>query len=295
MSDEDALLAAIAAHPDEDTPRLAYADWLDEHDRPVRAEFIRVQVEIARKQETLPRVLLNRHVDLFKRNQELIDNHREELLGPLAKLPDTVKVEFHRGFISELTVDFEQLLNLQPEQFLRRGPFPEITVTDVAWWLHQVEPFARELYWVSAIEMQSARRSEPITLDRFEVAEGFAFNGPFDRLRSLNLEGCRTGDIGAGAIAGTAYFDHFPGLIDLDLSNNEITDDGVEALVASPLWPRLRSLVLGGNPISDLGAETLANAAGTSRLEHLNLRFTDIGQPGHQALTAHFGGRVQLF
>jgi uncharacterized protein (TIGR02996 family) len=31
VSDEDALLAAIREHPDEDTPRLAYADWLDEH------------------------------------------------------------------------------------------------------------------------------------------------------------------------------------------------------------------------------------------------------------------------
>jgi uncharacterized protein (TIGR02996 family) len=34
MSDEAALLRAVAAHPDEDTPRLAYADWLDEHPPP---------------------------------------------------------------------------------------------------------------------------------------------------------------------------------------------------------------------------------------------------------------------
>jgi uncharacterized protein (TIGR02996 family) len=43
MSDEEALLAAILAHPDEDTPRLMYADWLDEHGQPERAEFIRIQ------------------------------------------------------------------------------------------------------------------------------------------------------------------------------------------------------------------------------------------------------------
>lgn len=46
MSDEPALLAAIRAHPYEDTPRVAYADWLDENDRPERAEFIRVQIEL---------------------------------------------------------------------------------------------------------------------------------------------------------------------------------------------------------------------------------------------------------
>ena len=45
------LLREIAARPDDDTLRLAFADWLDEHgDRPDdadRAEFIRVQCELA--------------------------------------------------------------------------------------------------------------------------------------------------------------------------------------------------------------------------------------------------------
>lgn len=53
-ADEHALLAAIIAHPDEDTPRLVYADWLDEHadslsgrdpaEIRARAEFIRGQI-----------------------------------------------------------------------------------------------------------------------------------------------------------------------------------------------------------------------------------------------------------
>jgi uncharacterized protein (TIGR02996 family) len=48
MTDGDALLAAILAEPKEDTPRLVYADYLDENGQPERAEFIRVQVELAR-------------------------------------------------------------------------------------------------------------------------------------------------------------------------------------------------------------------------------------------------------
>jgi uncharacterized protein (TIGR02996 family) len=36
--DDAALLAAICAEPDDDTPRLAYADWLDEQDRHVQTE-----------------------------------------------------------------------------------------------------------------------------------------------------------------------------------------------------------------------------------------------------------------
>ncbi len=55
MTDDPALLAAVRDRPD-DTPRLVYADWLEDHagDGPdpgawrARAEFIRVQCELAR-------------------------------------------------------------------------------------------------------------------------------------------------------------------------------------------------------------------------------------------------------
>jgi uncharacterized protein (TIGR02996 family) len=52
MTDGDALLAAIIAQPAEDLPRLMYADWLDEHGQPERAEFIRVQCELSRMPHT---------------------------------------------------------------------------------------------------------------------------------------------------------------------------------------------------------------------------------------------------
>lgn len=51
MDDGDALLAAIAAHPDNDTPRLIYADWLEERADAVsvtRAQYIRASVEHAK-------------------------------------------------------------------------------------------------------------------------------------------------------------------------------------------------------------------------------------------------------
>ena len=47
MNDADALLRAILANPDDDLPRLVYADWLEEHGESERAEFIRVQCELA--------------------------------------------------------------------------------------------------------------------------------------------------------------------------------------------------------------------------------------------------------
>ena len=47
MGDREALLRAVCANPDDDTPRLVYADWLDDHGDPDRAAFIRLQVRVA--------------------------------------------------------------------------------------------------------------------------------------------------------------------------------------------------------------------------------------------------------
>ena len=61
MSDRDALIAAICANPDDDTPRLVFADWLDENEPDTRrpgkkstrspsswAALIRAECELAR-------------------------------------------------------------------------------------------------------------------------------------------------------------------------------------------------------------------------------------------------------
>ena len=45
----------MVAHPDEDTPRLVYADWLDDNGHAARAEFVRVQVERSRRDPQVPK------------------------------------------------------------------------------------------------------------------------------------------------------------------------------------------------------------------------------------------------
>jgi uncharacterized protein (TIGR02996 family) len=49
FSEADAFLDAIFDRPDDDTPRLVYADWLDEHGQPNYAQFIRLQCAAARE------------------------------------------------------------------------------------------------------------------------------------------------------------------------------------------------------------------------------------------------------
>jgi uncharacterized protein (TIGR02996 family) len=88
MSDEKALLAAIWEHPHEDTPRLMYADWLQENGQPERAEFIRVQCERARTDEDDPG-----SGRLVERETQLLDAHRNRWLGSVR-----VWCQFERGF-----------------------------------------------------------------------------------------------------------------------------------------------------------------------------------------------------
>lgn len=47
MDERAALLRAILEQPEDDTVRLVYADWLEEHDEAERGEFIRLQCRIA--------------------------------------------------------------------------------------------------------------------------------------------------------------------------------------------------------------------------------------------------------
>ncbi len=43
MTEQGALLQAIRQSPADDSVRLVYADWLEEHGQPERAELIRVR------------------------------------------------------------------------------------------------------------------------------------------------------------------------------------------------------------------------------------------------------------
>jgi uncharacterized protein (TIGR02996 family) len=97
MTHDDAFLQAILESPDDDTPRLVYADWLDEHDDPTRAEFIRLQCRIedtSLDDPSLP--------DLLGRACRLHIEHANEWLGELRR--SLVRWTFHRGFLDEIVL-----------------------------------------------------------------------------------------------------------------------------------------------------------------------------------------------
>src|SRR4051794_3229291 len=100
MTQEDALLRAIRAEPEDDWPRLVYADWLEERGDP-RAEFIRAQCALAGLPPADPR-----RPGLEARAQELLREHHARWVEPVCSLlgvPDAW-VTFRRGFVERATV-----------------------------------------------------------------------------------------------------------------------------------------------------------------------------------------------
>lgn len=288
MSDGDALLAAIAAHPDDDTPRLVYADWLDEHNEPIRAEFIRVQVAVCRL-EARPASEQREHVHLWRRQQDLLDNHRRDLLGPIADQLGPFDALFDRGFVRELNLDAPVFLAHAAEVAALR-PVPRVRASTFG------SPPLYALLWnehAACIETLTVRATEGDSPD-FVGPDGFAElgNAPhFERLEELDVSGQYLGDAGLIALAhGTGL----PRLTELYLEANEITDAGLAALVASPKWAQLRRLNLSLNQLSDASADVLL-AAPAAHIEYLNLSACNIGPAVYPQLLERFGGRIDLF
>jgi len=99
MTHDNPFLQALLAEPDDDTLRLAMADWLDEHDQPARAEFIRVQIELARSVADR-----NRRWKLELRQRDLLMAHDTEWVSPLAQVLGCKPGQwggwvFRRGFV----------------------------------------------------------------------------------------------------------------------------------------------------------------------------------------------------
>src|SRR5262245_8220254 len=92
MTDRSDFLQAIITNPDDDAPRLIYADWLEEQGDEDRAEFIRVQCEL----EQLPPET-ERRTELTRRQSDLLYLHSEKWRSELLPKESTVQVRFVRG------------------------------------------------------------------------------------------------------------------------------------------------------------------------------------------------------
>src|SRR5262249_45999900 len=92
MDQHEAFLHAILEAPDDDAPRLVYADWLDDHGDSDRAEFIRLQCALAKLPPDAPQ-----RPAMRQREEELLSLHSWEwAVGFGWKVQEW---QFVRGFI----------------------------------------------------------------------------------------------------------------------------------------------------------------------------------------------------
>jgi uncharacterized protein (TIGR02996 family) len=114
MNEREALLRAICENPDDDTPRLVFADWLQDYGDEARAEFIRVScyMRMPELSDVEFRALSARAAELhrasgreWKRELPQMPHSIIESEWRRVATPGLQWGEFRRGFIESVTID----------------------------------------------------------------------------------------------------------------------------------------------------------------------------------------------
>lgn len=122
------LLNAILANPHDTLPRLVYADFIEEAGQTERAEFIRLQIEIACRDTTLEDSL-----PLQTREKILLDRYGKQWLAPLRARGEALQNPgthglFRRGFV-EIVWMPAGIFNWKAERLFKLAPVLELRVT----------------------------------------------------------------------------------------------------------------------------------------------------------------------
>src|SRR5262245_37728201 len=136
MSDEAALLAAIRANPEEDTPRLVYADWLEEQggeSNTARAEYIRLSIEPtgAKGVFTVP----PEQKEKDARARKLFAKHYRDWFPELYGKKNILRgvrgtPQLSRGFPSKLQGKSDKIISIG-ERLTQLAPMTELQLLDV--------------------------------------------------------------------------------------------------------------------------------------------------------------------
>jgi len=284
ISEHRAFLNAISDRPEDDLPRLVYADYLDETGDFDRAEFIRVQIELANLPEND-----SRWSGLDARQSEL---HKERLDW---RLPIRGIQRFRRGFVEAIAVTADWLIDA-PEPVLLLAPIRELRVINAdnsVSALAEVEGLNR----IVTLDLRNNNFGKTERLTRFldaapldamtrlllqnnrlwsDGVETLVGHPHAAQLRTLDLSGNPIGDGGAAHLAGATSLWNLRELIlrsdGLDW-RDRIAGEGAQSFGHSQTLGELRTLDLAGHLIGDCGLAALAHAAGLQNLERVDASF----------------------
>jgi uncharacterized protein (TIGR02996 family) len=282
----DAFLHAIAETPEDDTPRLVYADWLEENGNVERAEFIRVQIELARVGMDDPR-----YPELRRREAELLEDH--QAAWGRAELPAGMEVEdyeegywprsgFRRGLPARVKSNLSAFL--AGGERLARLPVERLHVADYGRTAYRPENVARRVERLARCPALAGFPRLDLQYNGGIRPSGLAalFSSPhLPLLRELILGPDSLGEHGARLLAGCERLNR---LRRLDLSSCRITTGGLRVLLASPHLHALEEVDLHGNNLDDEAARILARHESARSWQALNIGYNGMGLPGVRAL-----------
>jgi uncharacterized protein (TIGR02996 family) len=304
MSDRAALYAAVCANPDDDTPRLVFADWLQEHGEEKRAAFIRAEVENHNRQNAdTPAATVWR---FFKdcNFDDLGNIDWSQVAAELGELQAAERAAKKSRY--SLKKKSEGLPRVKGVEFreVERGFYSAV-------WVKNTESFVKNL--------DAIFRAAPITHIDFrsedlteEHAREFVDSGHLAQVRSLGfIEGCAPealrvigGHRDAGGVSllevwadadasnqltALAAGKHWTGLTRLEVMDFDDVDDPQEAasgfaeMIRRPQFRKLRRIDAWGNDLDSQVARAIAKA-GLTELRHLDLAFNSIGEDGAKAI-----------
>jgi uncharacterized protein (TIGR02996 family) len=226
-STHDALLAAILALPEDDVPRLVYADWLEEAGYAERAEFIRLQCELA-----LGDVTPTDALRLKIREKVLLDRYGKTWLAPMRTKGEALQNSgthglFYRGFVETVWMP-AAIFTWKAKKLFAKAPVRELRVTRLA-----------------GLELGELLLTPEVR-----------------HLRTLDLSTHRIGVAGIQRLNRVGYLFH---LQRLRLRRCSLTSDDVEPFLEGPnSWRNLLELDLSNNPIDEPTIQKLRNRFGSS-------------------------------
>jgi uncharacterized protein (TIGR02996 family) len=282
--EDRAFLEAIRDAPEDDTPRLVFADWLEDHGDPARATFIRVQCELARLPDEA------RRVQLEAQERDLLVANRAAWLGPLHKELAGGHCTFRRGFPEDLTVRPKTIVKLA-EEFDGRVPAGRVTLSGGFG-----NPAMKALVgcpslgWIVGLKYEYPRVAEA-------GLEMIGHSPDFTHLQELLVKGA---DFTTNGLLALTTSSHRIALRRLSLSHSSWRGHGLPdtatALAAEGVQFRLRTLSLHHHEMGPAGAAMLAGTKNLAEVKDLDLMVNGIDDGGAIALarSPHLRGLSSL-
>jgi uncharacterized protein (TIGR02996 family) len=279
---EHVFLRDVLERPDDDAPRLIYADWLTDQiapDKVARGDFIRLQCQRASLPPDDPD-----GPELLALERQLLAEHQSAWLGELAD--EVERCEYRRGFVEAITLTASAFLDQAPQLFAL-GPIMQVQL--------------REAKWLMGLLGQCERLA---SVTHLGLRKNLYLGGVLPdlvaspHLRNLTVLDLSRSPLGAVGVEGLVTAENLPALKVLNLNGADLSAADVVSLFwglsrapgapSRGLGQRITTLCLADNSLGVAGTEALGQRMPGTLVE-LDLSRTRLGVGGLTGLVG--GGR----